>query len=451
MFEGARDWCYRHRAKLGGAAVLAGVAGYLWYNPEQNPLSSSFGQSEPERSRQAVSVEDGEWQLASSRSSATEGSAAQKASTQRSRILLRIRKEFATQAVQFLPLLQTKILRAVDFDHAYDQLKELKRQRSAAVKAGNGAANIPGNPSLDSNQLWEQIKDSTFTYLFVISYVGSVMCVLMRIQLHIQARMLIAASSGSSARGEKVDIFEKMDTEAMKTLVNRTYTPLYGEGLTKVTALVRSHVTAELRDWAVCDTSILVEYQHLARRLSAIRRACETDFPALLRSMCLVPISEQETPELNHNVKVAAGAGSSADDIVSSLLAQTWDVVDSPLFTSVCTEAFDTCFRRISGKLRDKVFVPTELQDITGGSQPRTPPLASILPTVKSIAKEMLPAGAAANAKGTPPAGGIAPSPLSSTASSGAMLTAEVRDIAAGAALDSLCTAVFDATTSTSS
>ena len=138
MWAGTKDWVYKHRHKLGGAAVVAGVVGVMWYMPEHNPLSASFGQptataagARGQRQAQAEGVEAGDagededWPTAVSSSpadlsstSSRSASAAQRASTQRSRILLRVRKEFSTQALQFLPLLQSKVLRAVDFDHA---------------------------------------------------------------------------------------------------------------------------------------------------------------------------------------------------------------------------------------------------------------------------------------------------------------------------------------------
>ena len=513
MWAGTKDWVYKHRHKLGGAAVVAGVVGVMWYMPEHNPLSASFGQptataagARGQRQAQAEGVEAGDagededWPTAVSSSpadlsstSSRSASAAQRASTQRSRILLRVRKEFSTQALQFLPLLQSKVLRAVDFDHAYDQLKELKRQRgngsgtgsssssgsgSGADKAGASPSSSGSGVSLDSNQLWEQIKDSSFTYLFVTAYATSVMCVLMRVQLHVQARLLVGAEaggdgaggaaaegSGSGCRGASTgagaDVFDRVDTETLKTLVNRTYSSLYGAGLQGLTKFVRSQVTSELADWAVCDTNILVEYQQLARKMSNIRKACEANFPSLLSSMSLVPEGERETPERvseSQSSKHASGGGSSAsaagatassEAVVSNLLAQTWDVVDSPLFVTVCTEAIDTCFRHISGKLRDKIFLPHDAQgmEVSGGSQPRTPPIASLLPQLKAIAKEMLPGPGGSGGGGNSSRRGSTRSVGGGGGGGGVLLTPEVRDIASGAALDSLCVAIFDART----
>jgi len=246
-----------------------------------------------------------------------------------------------------------------------------------------------------------------------------------------------------------------MDTDVLKQLVNSTYTPLFGEGLRNLTAMVRSHVTRELSDWLVCDTNIMVEYSQLTDKLSKIRKSCEASFPLLLASMCLLPPSERETPELNDDgngggggkASAAAGVESGSFSMVATLLAQTWDVVDSPLFSNVCTEAIDTCFRHVNTKLRDKVFLPSDMQDAaaavagegsdssSSGIVMSTPPLASLLPQLKAIARDMLPAA---------PVPGAAPN-SKAVSSSSALLTQEVRDIASGAALDTLCVAIFDA------
>ena len=454
-----RDWADRHKYKLGGAAIVAaGVAGYLWYAPEHNPFnressSESYGTSSSSATRAfgeggEIAVEEDEWSSSSSRAGSSNAVelAGQRASAQRSRILLRVRKEFAVQAMQFLPLLHTKIVRVVDFDHAFDQLRELKRRRAAAEKSSNGNGAEMAS-TLDNNQLWEEIKDSSFTYLFVTTYIGAVMCALLRIQLHLQARAMAGASSktegGGAGTGASDDFFEQMDVDLLKQLVNSTYTPLFGEGLRGLTALVRSHVTVELADWPVCDPNVMVEHAQLSQKLTNIRKACEASFPALLTTMCLLPPSERENPELNEHpasggIKPSSSAtgGGGSDSLVATLLAQTWDVVDSPLFSNVCTEAVDTCFRHISLKLREKVFLPGE----SGGASTelRTPPIASLLPQIKAIAKEMLPAPPVPN-NGTVPAKSL------NGSSSSSLLTAEVRDIASGAALDSLCIALFDA------
>lgn len=104
--------------------------------------------------------------------------------------------------------------------------------------------------------------------------------------------------------------------------------------------------------------------------------------------------------------------------MAQSLLSQTWDVLDSPKFETVFSEACDSVFRKVLEALRRNVFSPESLS--SNSSQRRmSPPLASVLPQVKAIAEHMLP-------------GKLEPLPQ------------EAKDIIAGTALDTLCVALFD-------
>ena len=105
----------------------------------------------------------------------------------------------------------------------------------------------------------------------------------------------------------------------------------------------------------------------------------------------------------------------SADAAAHSLLSQTWDVVDSPKFAAVFSEATDTCFRHIFESLRRNVFAPENLSS----TQRRVPSVASLLPQIKNLAERMLP---------------LIHEPLPN----------EAREIVSGAALDALCVALFD-------
>jgi hypothetical protein len=519
MWKATKEYVEKNKWKVGGGIAVAGVLGYLWAYPESNPLSGFIPSSPETANAQTTPVtEDDEWGITNSptRSTSSNLTAQQKASTQRSRILIRVRKLFSSQILQFLPLLQTKVLHAVDFDHAYSKLKEIKEQRSLAEKSGNtnnsNSNNNTNNVSVnsnsvgDSNQLWETIKDSSFTYLFVTIYASSVMCVLLRIQLHIQARMLssiegtttaaiaagfnvkaagsssssssstTAAAASSQGQSSMTDFFDTMDTDTLKQLVNQTYTNFYDQGIKNLTNFIRSHICHELNDWPVC-TNISVDYNNLTKKLSAIRRLCEgeNNLKELISCMCVVPTSSssslssssssssslQSEPESkldNTNTN-----DTDSNTIVNNLLSQTWDVVDSTLFHAVFTEAANTFFKHLSIKLKEKVFYQensslnasidvsnmglngngngNENENQSGDSDFNTSnqkqlPLASLLPKLKAITNEMLPTTRGIGA-GT---GGI-----SNGNAGAALLTAEIRDIAQGPALDSLCIAIFDA------
>jgi hypothetical protein len=92
----------------------------------------------------------------------------------------------------------------------------------------------------------------------------------------------------------------------------------------------------------------------------------------------------------------------------------------------VYTEALDCAFRQIHGDLYRTIFCPESRSP--GQHTLRAPPLASILPQVKSIATRLLPSGTEAGAVGDAEEN----------------LSPEIREIASGQYLDAFCVAVFD-------
>ena len=88
------------------------------------------------------------------------------------------------------------------------------------------------------------------------------------------------------------------------------------------------------------------------------------------------------------------------------------------MFAHVFGEAIDTCFRHIYSSLKRLVFCP----DNPDGHVPeRQPALALLLPPLRVIVKRMLPDSASE------------------------ALSREVKEVAAGPALDELCGSIFDA------
>jgi hypothetical protein len=85
------------------------------------------------------------------------------------------------------------------------------------------------------------------------------------------------------------------------------------------------------------------------------------------------------------------------------------------MFAEVFNEATNTCFRLIYEGLRRNIFSP---ENPAGHVQARTPPLASLLPQLKASAAKLVP--------------------------SDSSLCHEVREIAAGPALDTLCIYLFN-------
>lgn len=99
-------------------------------------------------------------------------------------------------------------------------------------------------------------------------------------------------------------------------------------------------------------------------------------------------------------------------------------MVDSPVFQVVYSETLDSCYQVCYEQLRKLIFQP-ESSPIPGYDSTsiafRAPPLASVLPQLKSISNRLLPDSV--------------DGPLNS----------HLKHMSSGALLDSLCISIFDA------
>jgi hypothetical protein len=102
---------------------------------------------------------------------------------------------------------------------------------------------------------------------------------------------------------------------------------------------------------------------------------------------------------------------------------QTWDVIESPMFAAVFSEAADTCLKSVITYLKVNVFTPQDGDEEEEEEEEvrfRSPPLATLLPRLKGAALRLLPSDP-------------------STA-----ISADVREIISSSSLDTLCVSLFD-------
>jgi hypothetical protein len=103
----------------------------------------------------------------------------------RSRVLLRLRRQYDSSCRHFLPTLRKKIFAIVDINATVKQIKELR------------TVSAPGCLDLE-RALWEEIKVSSFTLLFVAVYMTTTVCTVLRIQVHILARSILNSDQQDS-------------------------------------------------------------------------------------------------------------------------------------------------------------------------------------------------------------------------------------------------------------
>lgn len=404
---------YRHKNKLAIAAVVA-IGTAIYYNYTSNSNSINDINEEDEEDVDEYQYDGNHRRQRAVRNIASRNSVQDSGlrSGMRSKYMLRIRKQFDSYARQFLPTLRIKIKEVVDVSSAIRKIKELR--------------NSPEGHGQEEIMLWEEIKVHSFTMLFVTSYMISAMVVLLRIQLHILARQLRQLNSESNRNGPNVlstplpssatmhyDELNALDNnfsaEMFTQLIEGTYQQLFNTGLTSLAKLVKQRIENLLSDWTI-SKKLKVEYEELLETMLKVRRSLEEDNITELISMIMIP-------ENSHNNTNAYNKVSTNNDSAQQLISQTWDVVESPMFVTVFSEATEICFRRIFENLKRNIFADTSDYTSSGNSL-RSPPLASVLPQLKAICSRLLPDDA------------ICP---------------DVKEIYSGPSLDALCVSIFDA------
>ena len=308
-------WKYRGRVALGAAAVVAvGAFVILRSRPPLTALSVADVEE---------SDDEDDWTGTRRRHrSALSLSAPGSKTLERTRMLLRVRKQYDTAAMQFLRTLKARIDECVDVKHTILQIR--------ALRAGP-ATGLEDKAEAEA-RLWEDIKVSSFTYLFVTAYTEIATCLALRIQLHILARSakglsaeagaasaaaaaeMAAAASASSSSSSSMDaaaagragrirplpprppagpLFDGLpptpdlallDNDMFKVLIPGTYKQLFGAGVLALTDAVRRRVEADLHTWTV---KKLMDYSELAQMITGLRRGFEQDLRALVSMILL--------------------------------------------------------------------------------------------------------------------------------------------------------------------
>lgn len=265
------NFIWRHRSKVAIAAVLAiATAAYVHYSTSTahaEMLQFHNGNdhdstSEKERKRNHLQL----------------------SSTEKSKLLLRARRQYDAAIQYFLSTLKSKIVEVVDINSSVRQIKELR----SSLASSTGSLN--DTPSVLEAKLWDEIKIGSFCQLFVTSYMVSAVCVLLRVQMHILAR---STSLFTSSSEELKDGEDSVSNSTFQSLVEGTYKHLFGSGLRNIASIIKQRISIELKDWTV-DEKLNVEYAEFVQKIQQIRRSIENDVNNIVRLMIIRKSSEFE-------------------------------------------------------------------------------------------------------------------------------------------------------------
>ena len=184
-------WKHKNKILVGGAICAAGYAAYQHYFPAPPKLK------EDEEEIRIATVNN---MTSTHRDLLKPG--------QRSRMLLRIRKQFDIAIKQFLPTVRLKIATAVDVSSAIRQIKELRSIKNNHENNNGSSSGTMKNgqhiASMNEALLWEEVKVSSLTLLYLSAYMVSAVTVLLRVQLHILGKSIhVMKPDGSFSNGMK--------------------------------------------------------------------------------------------------------------------------------------------------------------------------------------------------------------------------------------------------------
>lgn len=411
----------RNRNRVALASIVAVVVAICLSYYQFNPLPRLLNQAEETSEGGATSTEG-------QRSSKVAVNDWGRRGHQRARLLLRVRRQFDLACKHFLPTLRKKIFEFIDINATVRQIKELRMNgingsTNTTLSSGGAAGNNnqqSTNTVADAEAiLWDDVKVSAFTMHFVTIYMLAAVCVLLKIQLHILARSIALSNSTDTSTGSTSnagsaaeDDALNMDNEMFRELIDGTYRQLFGNGLRTFTAMVKERVKQDLQPWVVKD-KVRIDYDEVVTAMRMIRKHLEMDFTGLIKTIFIPPEADSKTYYANNIVPPHS-------PMVQKLLNQTWDILETSTFEVVYTEALDYCFRISFDHLSRYVFNP-EPHSPGHDMASRAPPLASLLPQLKSLASRLLP-----DSKET-------------------AITSDVKVVSSGPLLDSLCISIFDA------
>lgn len=387
MWRSVREFVSKHRAKVIGALVV-GIGATAWVVYSSGPEGNANGS--PVAVRRGTEDED---------------ERRQSRVKKRAKILLLVRKQYNVYSMHFLPTLKLRIGEVVDVNNAVRKIKEI---RSNNGKRTDASVDIEA-------KLWNEIKVSSITILFVTVYMQSMVCTLLKILLHVVA----AYTSEKETNGELEDINE-IDVELLEELIGTIFSKLYDAGLKNLTQLVRQGVAKEMEDWVVRE-KMEISYDECIAKLCALRTTFEQDTQSLVNVLSISPEStnDPETGDVKPAGQTKNGMDATgnkvsrkerSEEIVNELMCRTWDIVDSHVFQSIFNEAVSSAFKQVNQSMRDDFFTAdSPVNGSQGYNSYLKPPLASLLPFMKSVAARMLPD---VHQKLTPEAKAIADGPI---------------------------------------
>lgn len=194
----------------------------------------------------------------------------------RSTTLIRVNKSCERAMEKFLPTLRLKIIDIIDVSSAIAEIRQLRSCR----QSGEDTEMLKETEA----KLWETIKVTSISILFVTVYSMCAICTLLKLQFHIIAACIPSISTSTASSNLEEEQFDTLLSATFQSMLERSYSHLLGDGLASLAETVKENVAAVFHDWPV---KRIVNTHELITLFSKLRQYFESNLTELLCSITL--------------------------------------------------------------------------------------------------------------------------------------------------------------------
>lgn len=297
--------------------------------------------------------------------------------------LERCREEAVNALSDFLPTLRRKIEELTDTSK---DTKALKQLRSSTDEDRRD----------QEKDLWNTIKTKALTRLVATAYAHTVLYLVLTVQVHLMGGKLFeeqahTSETSSSVGGSLASGRMASYHESHRIVLTRTYEFFFDQGIQLLLAAVERAVDVVVGDWDVTHpSSVNTSREKLDTAIQDICQNLEGRTPG--RSPARRPRSM-----LRFLLPPEQGLGSIvADDMAQSILDETLDILESPVFEDAQRDAITSTLDLMRDKSWSKIFLETNMPQHAPSSW-GVKPLATVVSKLKATSKSFFVATTQAN------------------------------------------------------
>jgi peroxin-3 len=281
----------------------------------------------------------------------------------------RCREEAVNALSDFLPTLRRNIEELTDTS---EDTKDLKQLRSSTDEDRRDK----------ERDLWNVIKTKALTRLIATAYAHTILFLVLTVQVHLMGGKLFEeqaheSETSSSVGGSLASGRMASYHESHRIVLTRTYAFFFDQGIKLLVAATERAVETVVGDWDVTHPSSV----HTSREVldKAIQEICQSlEGRTLGRSPARRPRSI-----LRFLLPSEQGLESVvADELAQSILDETLDILESPVFEDAQHDALATTLGLMRDKSWSNIFLETNLPQ-HASSPWGTKPLATVVSKLK--------------------------------------------------------------------